>query len=286
MKESFQRLVEWAKEHPWITALILGGVALLAYLTYKNGWFGMGGGSSASTVPDSSTIASGADTSGGGSASTVPDSSTVASGADTSGGGTTPTDAGSSLGSVIAPPPTPTYTGSEQGAGAGLAGIGSIPSSNLDNLFGAPVSVAPPASNNSLAGGAPLASMNLSGFSSGGLAQPQVTPAPTKNKTNANMTPAQLVGKGKRFTGTYQGVTYQNGYPVGSLFSRFLGYGTQAFSAPFVQAPASQVKNTNTATAPALKGAVGSVGTSTVVISKNTATTSLLSGAVGNAGGR
>lgn len=257
MKESFQRLVQWARDHPWLTALILGGVALLAYLTYKNGWFGIGsGGSSVSTVPDSSTVAGGADT-------------------GTGGGGSS--DLGS-LGSSISPAPSPTYTGAEQGASAGLAGVGTIPSANLDSLFGAPVSVVPDTSAAPLASGASLSSINLSGFSTGGLAQPQAQ-APAQPKQN--QTPSMVVGKGRRFTGVYQGVQYENGYPVtGSQAS-----GIVATLSPTVQAPASQVQNFNTATAQSLRGAIGNVGTSTVVISRNTATAPSLKGATGTAGG-
>jgi hypothetical protein len=44
MKQSFARIVAWARKHPWLAAAIIGGVLVLGYVTYKR--FGGTGGTS------------------------------------------------------------------------------------------------------------------------------------------------------------------------------------------------------------------------------------------------
>ena len=45
MRENFERIIAWAKAHPWQAALILGVTILLGYLAYKKFSDGGGGGS-------------------------------------------------------------------------------------------------------------------------------------------------------------------------------------------------------------------------------------------------
>jgi hypothetical protein len=50
MKKSFGRIIAWTKKHPWVAALIVGGVVFLAWLAYKRNAAGGGGEESAVTV--------------------------------------------------------------------------------------------------------------------------------------------------------------------------------------------------------------------------------------------
>lgn len=43
MREQLERLVAWAKEHPWLAAAIVGGVILLGYIAYRRSAGGGGG---------------------------------------------------------------------------------------------------------------------------------------------------------------------------------------------------------------------------------------------------
>lgn len=54
MKESLQRITDWAKTHPWLTALIIGGVILIGYLVYKRSNKGGGAEGTAFEVPEGS----------------------------------------------------------------------------------------------------------------------------------------------------------------------------------------------------------------------------------------
>ena len=60
MKEQLERVVAWAKSHPWMAAGVLGLIVLLAYLAYKKGLFGGGGGSSSTDTSGTPTPDSGA----------------------------------------------------------------------------------------------------------------------------------------------------------------------------------------------------------------------------------
>lgn len=67
MKESLQRIVTWAKAHPYYTALILGAVILLAWLAYRRGGFGGGdaGGAFLPAVPGGDSTGDPLSTGGG-----------------------------------------------------------------------------------------------------------------------------------------------------------------------------------------------------------------------------
>lgn len=71
MREQLERLVAWAKAHPWLAAAILGGVVLLGYIAYRRSAGGGGGGGQlfepAEPPSDGTSVPGFGDAAGGGS---------------------------------------------------------------------------------------------------------------------------------------------------------------------------------------------------------------------------
>lgn len=219
MKESFARITAWVKAHPWPAAGILLVVALAAWWSYKQGWFG--GGGTVSTVPPSSGPNAGAlpvDTSGGG----LPLS--TGSGGD-SGIITTPP--------AITPAPLPVDTG---GASSFVLPAGD----NLSNLFGAPVEVtsapaAPAPSVNlpsAISAGKPLVSE-----SSGSLLGQAVTGSVSVGQQNAGYTPAYERAKAAVTPNPFANVT---GSASAGRSGGSTGGATKITRAPAPSAPAQK----------------------------------------------
>lgn len=250
MKESFQRIIAWAKAHPLLAVLIVGGVVLLAYLVYKRsgGMAPTSGPGAESGIP--AGYGAGGAVGGGGSTGTI-------SGMATEGGAAIPSI--STLTGALAPQ-TANVAHAIPGAQtkpelpAGLfPGVGG---SNLGWLTGlGALSGATPgtggsggniAARNAGFGGSAKPPINPTEFHTGVTSQPVPAipgPSPITNALgrgagvtgspaaggggstaqyrgrggSAPETPAMAVGKGRLFSGTYQGITYASGYPVGSV---------------------------------------------------------------------
>lgn len=229
MKESLERIKAWAKQHPYLAGVILLGVLFLAYLAIKRG--GGGGGFSSGPIEP-------APEPGGKSA----DLSGLGSGGDTgtSAGGfspveTVPAYAGNGSGNgdgsypggleVFAPRiPEPVYSGSSAPGNGSIFNGNSLQSPQLSMLItnpaGDPVKSFHPATT-SKAREAALARVTQTARTpeAAKITDPKKAsalnaPGEQKGKQkNADMTPAQKVGKGRYFTGYWQGVYYIAGYP-------------------------------------------------------------------------
>lgn len=216
MKESAQRIIAWAKAHPWLAALIVGAVILVGWFVYKR-ISSTGAGQATQGVPLGDVA---------GQPSTNGDV-TTAPGALGYGG------AGSAAPPVILPQPA-AILGSRGGGGGGggFAPIGDsgfgypLPSSVGGYDFG---SNAPQANAtlNDLAfsySSGPGGKTHIKNIVQPAAALPTYSSGPggktkSKNQTAPSsstkmQTPSQLVGKGAKFTGWYQGVMYSNGFPV------------------------------------------------------------------------
>lgn len=248
IKESFSRLVAWAKEHPYIAALILAAVGFLAWWTIKQGGGSGGSGGDGLAAADPSGDGGAAVTSdlgigqgdtGGfsGEGVTLPDLAPVAdygfsqnSNGFSDFGYIPPIDAGIPVGFSdpgiyagvpISSAPLASMGVSGYSVGGGLAQSASNPAADI--LAG--VSGYSAGGKLALAGGG--ASGGLNATAGGGVASQSPasstagvgggqnidthdrSPAPVSNPT-----PAMLVGKGRHFTGTFQGIRYVDGYPV------------------------------------------------------------------------
>ena len=245
MKEYFQKIVAWAKEHPYLAAGILGVFIIVVWLAIRNNWFGGGGNGEAIAVP-------GGD--GGGESavpdlSSLPDTSALPDGISDIGQSSNPIDVslpqvGSSLGGYESPS---SYSDM----------YGEIPVSGGDFFGGAPAASPQGASLASVSPASPSASLgadlgsnfffgNLkydtsevlpSRVTSVGAVSAQATAAPSlldrlfapidldkvniptkqaaakKDKGGGTKTPAQEAGKGAKYTGYINGVYYVKGYP-------------------------------------------------------------------------
>lgn len=217
MKESLGRITTWVRAHPWLAALILGAVILLGYIVYKRSGGGGGGSNSGGAVSDvpasDSPFQSG-----------IPDLGSISS-PITSGG----------LSSV---PSSETEVSSTTGFSSGgkEKPVGVAPSGNLGNFgsdtwapdFSAsvaaltqPVTQALPSSSGSSMSQSPIGSRGViaTDLKKGDLKANVKKNNPLSQKVAANTkgkTPAQVLGKGRLFTGYINGVYYVNGFPVGS----------------------------------------------------------------------
>lgn len=227
MKESLKRIGVWVKAHPWLSAAIVGGVILVAWLVYRSGGGSSGDGSASSTageLPTPSEITT-PDYSGGEvsvPSNPISDFFTPAEN-DTSGTGGQAFDIPEMSGGDFV---IPDYSGSYDSFAAALspemspisgvasASIGksltTVPATILGTAqasLGKSVPVIPtiiPATIKVSVGGAPI-SIAAKGSAS------------VANVNAGNLRPSQLVGKGKNFTGVYNGVRYAGGYVVGSV---------------------------------------------------------------------
>lgn len=291
MKESLQRIVAWAKAHPYYAAAILVGVIFLAWLTYRRGGFGGGDSGAGFTpaVPGGDNASDPLSTDGSGGLPPLPGGG--------SGGGDLPSDSGSGGGSgggdlpaedyddsFDFPPPVSIPPVSFPGIPAPLPSVpavaegAALSSNTLTDLNRAtsPARSTPLTRNNPIVTGAGAAAQGVARMpapnaagataAAGGVAgtvianviqavarvvrpsQPgnagtrtQPARARTRSTTPTTLpvsvtsreswlrirpgsTPAQAAGRSSTFTGTYNGVRYIGGYPVGSadwsLFSR------------------------------------------------------------------
>jgi len=136
MKESMERLVVWAKAHPYIAGALVIAVVVLAYITIKRG--GGGGGFSGSTISDVSNDAPLG-------SSDLSDLDVPSSGG---GGGSSTDEAGNSM-----PSPVTTGEGSPAGGGSNSGGFESLENQPVD--YAADI---PPVTY-AIAAGVPVASM-------------------------------------------------------------------------------------------------------------------------------
>ncbi len=261
MREYFQKIIAWAKAHPWLAAGILGGIVLVLWLAIRNGWFGGGGGDGeTAAVPDG----------GGGGIGATPDLSNLPDMSALPGGGigTAPNPipvginmpaspsslpASSTFSDLPSYPTEGSYAGGyplASSQGATLAEIGApspqVIQSSVSQAVAKIAKSASQGSNNTPSSDAIKKSVsqvsnniansykqqkppkedkknNKSKSPSPVVIQSSVTDAMAKiaggasqgtsqNKSSGK-TPAQLLGKGKNFTGWINGVHYVNGYP-------------------------------------------------------------------------
>lgn len=223
MKESFQKIVAWAKEHPYMAAAILAGVVFLAWWTVKNGGGNGGGGSGGYTAMPEGDPSGGLAASGGFGAlpglpaletPTLEPVESVSYETIPSGGGDgsftsfdsySPVDYSSLGGGSYAsgvPLASPVM---ESFAGASLGGGGLTAQSpkNFQNAILA---------SDVKADGGLTAKPNRKELYVETVRKEAVSS--TKKSVPANPSPAYKAGKGQRFTGIHNGVTYVNGYPL------------------------------------------------------------------------
>lgn len=206
MKESLERIVAWAKAHPWLAALILGAVVLVAYLVYRytqrtgSGDMTQGVPTSGSTSGDQTVPPDQVGTGGGGALqppiiNTPPPLQVGGGGGGFSGGGYTP------IGDTGFAYPSPDMSGAAAISGAAPAQAPvQTALQNLTAQFNTP-------------SGATTMIQNVKAPQK--LFMPTETAGEASRRIGKAPTPAQQAGKGRNFSGTFQGVTYVNGFPVG-----------------------------------------------------------------------
>lgn len=227
MADKLQRIKEWIQAHPWAAAIIAGVVIVAAYLVYKNSNAGAGSSSSLSTSQPTLDPLSGGSSGSAladlGAGGITPATNPAKASADSSFGG-----GSSGLGNLASNPIM----------GLGLGGLPSaLPISsaaapmdystaNLGTGAGPslPIDTNPSPASKSLSSlaniPAPTVNQNLIQASSirapANLLLPTVSAGlnPTPARGAGALTPSQQVGKGRNFTGTYQGIQYVNGYPA------------------------------------------------------------------------
>lgn len=229
MKEKFQQIIAWAKEHPWLAGGILGGIVLVIWLAIRNGWLGGGGGGGGEVSMPSGD---------GGEGATLPD---LANLPDTSALPPGVSEIGQS--SEPIPVSLPNMAGGMESflPDTAFSGFDPLPSYPLEGgiFSGAPVMTNQSAA---LINSAPLESF-ISSSPVAGIKRPQTAPIETPSlvsyisaspvagmakpgggsslsKTTSGKgggkvkTPSQEVGKGAKFTGLYNGIYYVDGYPT------------------------------------------------------------------------
>jgi len=213
LKETAARVIAWAKEHPYIAAAILGGVVLLAWLTIRNR--GDNGGGSAGNF-------SAEDVPGGGLGASMP--AAGGAGGGISAGGI------SGFGDLAELPVTEstmteTTTPAPSGGGGGFSSFdagfdaGFIPAADFGfgDFAGGAAIASPAAADLASVDKGPAARGGLTGTgstSTGTTAARTPTTSAAPRKPRADASPAYLAGKGQKFTGTFNGITYVNGYPL------------------------------------------------------------------------
>lgn len=209
MAESFGRIKTWVTKHPWIAGLIVLAVVVVGYVVYKRS--GSGSGSATQGVPDAG---------GQGSTSgdvTMPPDALGSAGLGTNSPLTIPAPANANytpLGGTgfaypspnmevaagvmpsFASSPAPAGLLSQSGAGAAGAASSGALSGLRQSLQGYQPNQTLMVSNVQTTGQQAPGGRSLTGGGSG------------------NQTPAQQVGKGKNFTGYFNGTYYKNGYPT------------------------------------------------------------------------
>lgn len=201
MQEQLERLLAWAKAHPWWTALILGVTVLLGYLAYKR-YGGGGGGSGDAFQPAEPSPAAdvSAPDGGGDGALSFPIPSTSGSGY------TTPVASFPSIPAMAGMNSNPAFEFPVPSTTDAFAGLGLSGSQDIAQYASPTVAQAREATPS-----IPLA------IASGTL--PDVTAFHSDKgtaKSTSAKTPSQLVGKGKNFTGWYGNIYYEKGYPSGA----------------------------------------------------------------------
>lgn len=214
MKESFERIVAWSKEHPYLAGLILVGVIVLAWYASRNAGNG-GGGFSAAEVSDDSLPPgdfAGGGFGGGGAGEIQP--APVSEPSQASEDISIPSSNGADLYESFEMPYMPPI---EPGIPVGsFAGGASIVSTNADALNKSPTKKewAAPEKKTELSGSSKVGAL-AKGFTSARATKPS---APVRTKIGADrvqtQTPAQRVGKPRLFTGYHLGIMYVAGYPL------------------------------------------------------------------------
>ena len=212
MKESFERIVAWAKEHPYLAGLILVGVIVLAWYASRNAGNGGGGFSSAEvsddTLPPGDFAGGGFGGGGAGEAEPAPVS-------EPSEDISIPSSNGADLYESFDMPYMPPI---EPGIPVGsFAGGASIVSANADALGKSPTKkewAAPEKTEKKLSGSSNIGTL-AKGTTS---ARTTKQNAPKRTKIGADrvqtQTPAQRLGKPRLFTGYHLGIMYIAGYPL------------------------------------------------------------------------
>jgi hypothetical protein len=215
LKETAQRVIAWSRQHPYIAAAILAGIVLLAWLTIRNRKDDNGGGSAGNF--------SVGDEPGGGLGAAMPSAGSAGGGVGAGGVG--------GFEDLANLPVTESTTVNTVPASSGGGDIFTPGEIDLGGFT--------PAANygfGEFAGGAAVASPVMDGLSqtqksgltgSGKSAGTTGARTPTTNaqprRARADASPAYLAGKGQRFTGTHNGITYVNGYPLDTGLN-LLGY--------------------------------------------------------------
>lgn len=199
MKETLARIAAWAKANPVLAVLILGGVILLGYLAYKSGAGGSGGGSDQVSVPAPTE----AGLLGGGGGSTTAPGNPPPTTTTTKKKRTTTTTTGGSGGAGGRGIPE-----FGQGSSGFMTGFPGLTATQLDGQF----------SNFQL----PISNLQMGHKTVamvGTEANYNSSPGShvSRRGGGGGSTPAMDVGKGRHFTGYYNGTYYSNGYPAGSL---------------------------------------------------------------------
>lgn len=198
MKESFANIVAWAKKNPALAVLIVGAVVLLAYLVYKRGGGSSGGApgtglGQASPIDTSGLVSSG----GGGGGETPP--------------GKTPPTKKKQPKKNPTPTPIPIFGDGSSGwqmlPGVG-GGLQMTPVGTGFSPFPLPINESFLMGQKTVRQATPPAGQNYSSGPGG---------KSHSRWSDQNQTDAMAVGKGRHFTGYYNGVYYSNGQAGGSL---------------------------------------------------------------------
>ncbi len=206
MKESLGRIVEWAKNHKLAAGLILGAVILIAFLVYKkSGGAGMAPTAAGEGVP--AGYGAGAAVGGGGGSGS---------------GGSVP----GSQPPKVNPAPAPGGGGGggkkKKGSGVPQWGGGNLPplSGGMENF---PIITEQPVFNalpvpggpGGRAAVGPIVRQQVETYGGSNVVNEHIEKSgANKNMRQGAQTPAMAVGKGRLYTGTYNGIQYMNGYPI------------------------------------------------------------------------
>ena len=233
LKQSFTNIRAWVKEHPYAAVAILGGVIFLGWYASKHARAGDGplSISAPSEAESPATLDSlGGGLGGGGFADILSDLNTSASPIPTPSPVTSiPTMTGAGMGSSLSPIPSLSQTfglpasvsnpvlvsgaGSAQGIATAPAGLSGPQILNGITTYTMPGGRAASAQ---ILGLEDKAGQKHKAPGKGIKERVQKNNPLAKAGKGSGKTPAQLVGKGRFFTGVYQGIYYINGYPITS----------------------------------------------------------------------